>query len=1135
MVLDIPPPYHLKIFGVPEMSDPAGRPIKLRTRKQLALLTYLALDARYRPVSRAKLVDLLWPDVPVQKGSHSLSQAFTAIRHALGQEALLTGPGTVRLAADVVTDLDLVEREFDQLPVDAEPLLEFDTCAGVEYAHWVDSVRARVGRKIREVLLNELRHYRREGKLDRVRERATALYDVDPYNDDAALALAETALVNDERSIAVELLQSHANSLRIDRGVEPSAEIARLLHQLKDGHQEPDRPLYQAARREEFVGRDSIISKLEAIWSDVRDDKSRSCLITGSPGIGKTSILNRFAATVAARQWPVFKVACHKMGRRVPYAAVADLLHNICAEPAVSGTEPLWLAEASRVVPELKSMYPGIPDPINIESDSVRFRVAEAIYRMLEAVAEGAPMLVALDDIQNLDDASRDVLFVLFRKLNSQAVLILTSASSPETGHVDPLDVTSTDTTERQHVLEIPPLDRQNSEELLGRLMGVSAKSSDTANGMDIQGRILQLSQGNPHLLEVLVLDWKEHGENALAAFDKRRSGRTHWHPPETLKRVFARQYKGVSQHARHLLELLAVAGRRVSVNTAGEMLDLPTAKTDACAIELVEKGLVRFENGRLTIKNELHQAYAVSCMSDDARRYFHALLAKHSADDPEERGVRVELERAYHLINAEMLEEAVDLVLQVADEAVANGAATEVEQLIELVLEVCGEHYRPELHLALAVALATQARHAAALSALETWEAAAQDAAAHAEAACLRTEILFRGGLGDQPAITASAATAVSTARKYGRNETLVRALQNQAEVAYAWVDFATLHSIAKEARITARSASDRTARAMAFMTQGYCHLVLREFEAAAGAFRESDYILADLDSKPTRRRALNGLGICLTGLGKFTEAETVLRLSTDCALQIDDPVAIANCLNNLGYLYMAKAMYARARECFREAIDRRSDIPSPHNLTNILTNAATLSLALGNRAEARNLVARALNAAKASNRWRDHVDYLAMHADLLLSGGRIDEALDLVDRIIGIMNASRQDSEFDVGRLARLRRLLVFSRSGYDEMVQFSKNSPLQYEKARLENRLEIECTEAWAAQQAGVGDDARRIRVLDEIRTAGLYGLLAQLRVLRVTPFELDAQPGETSAQMVARIFLHQSPDQVPDSVF
>ncbi len=579
----MPPPYHLKIFGVPEMSDPAGRPIKLRTRKQLALLTYLAVDARYRPVSRAKLVDLLWPDVPEQKGSHSLSQAFTAIRHALGHEALLSEPGTVRLAADVVTDLDLVEREFDQLPVDAEPLLEFDTCAGVEYAHWVDSVRARAARKIREVLLNELRHYRREGKLDRVRERATALYDVDPYNDDAALALAETALVNDERSLAVELLQSHANSLRIDRGLEPSAEIARLLRRLRDGHQEPDKPLYQAARREEFVGRDSIISRLEAIWGDVRNDKSRSCLITGSPGIGKTSILNRFAATVAARQWPVFKVTCHKMGRRVPYAAVADLLHDICAEPAVSGAEPLWLAEASRVVPELKSMYPGIPDPINIESESVRFRVAEAIYRMLEAVAEGAPMLVALDDIQNLDDASRDVLFVLFRRLNSQAVLILTSASSPEAGRVDPLDVTSTDTTERQHVLEIPPLDRQNSEELLSRLMGVSTKSSHTANGTDVRGRILQLSQGNPHLLEVLVLDWKEHGENALAAFDKRRSGRTHWHPPETLKRVFARQYKGISQQARHLLELLAVAGRGVSVNTAGEILDLPTAKTDAC------------------------------------------------------------------------------------------------------------------------------------------------------------------------------------------------------------------------------------------------------------------------------------------------------------------------------------------------------------------------------------------------------------------------------------------------------------------------------------------------------------------------------------------------------------------------
>ena len=1130
----MPPPYHLKIFGVPEMSDPAGRPIKLRTRKQLALLTYLAVDARYRPVSRAKLVDLLWPDVSQQKGSHSLSQAFTAIRHALGQEALLTEPGTVRLAADVVTDLDLVEREFDQLPVDAEPLLEFDTCAGVEYAHWVDSVRARAGRKIREVLLNELRRYRREGKLDRVRERATALYDVDPYNDDAALALAETALVNDERSIAVELLQSHANSRRIDRGLEPNAEIAWLLRQLKDGHREPDKPMYQAARNEEFVGRDSIISRLEAIWGDVRNDKSRSCLITGSPGIGKTSILNRFAATVAARQWPVFKVTCHKMGRRVPYAAVADLLHDICAEPAVSGTEPLWLAEASRVVPELKSMYPGIPDPINIESESVRFRVAEAVYRMLEAVAEGAPMLVALDDIQNLDDASRDVLFVLFRRLNSQAVLILTSASSPEAGRVDPLDVTSTDTTERQHVLEIPPLDRQNSEELLSRLMGVSTKSSDTANGTDVTGRILQLSQGNPHLLEVLVLDWKEHGENALAAFDKRRSGRTHWHPPETLKRVFARQYQGISQQARHLLELLAVAGRGVSVNTAGEILDLPTAMTDACAIELVEKGLVRFEHGRLTIKNELHQAYAVSCMSDDAGRYFHALLAKHSADDPEERGVRGELERAYHLINAEMLEEAVDLVLQISDAAVCRGAAPEAQKLIETTLEACGDLYRPELHLHLAKSLVTQARYQAALNALDIWESQSEEIRHNADALTMRAEIIYKGRLASSDVICTNASLAFRAAQSSGSHESILRSLQLRAEVAYMLNDRSALLELPSEARIIGAKTSDIKSKALALLTEGYCHLVTGQLRPSIRAFTGSERLLSKLSEATTRRHALNGLGITLTGIGEFQKAAESFRKAIAIARGTGDSPGIGNCLSNLAILYTDLGRFKDGRECIREALQLENLSTAPTIHANVYQNATLIALCLGNQSQATELLQIA-ETRTTLEMPRDRVEFLIAKADYFLALGKRDSAWEIIEEVRATMSGEDCLLGIDCGRLGRLLRLHILETKGYDEMLALSHNSPIPHEFSRVSNKLEIKCTEMWAAKREGLVTAQELAPLKDDVERTGLYGILAQLLVFDIRPFELDLRAGESSARTVARIFLHQPPNQVPDSVF
>ncbi len=313
--------------------------------------------------------------------------------------------------------------------------------------------------------------------------------------------------------------------------------------------------------------------------------------------------------------------------------------------------------------------------------------------------------------------------------------------------------------------------------------------------------------------------------------------------------------------------------------------------------------------------------------------------------------------------------------------------------------------------------------------------------------------------------------------------------------------------------------------------MTCGYCLLVLREFEAAAEAFRGSD-LLSEGQLKPVRRRALNGLGICLTGLGQFEEAEKALISSSNCAREIADPVATSNSINNLGCLYMARGLFLQARTCFRTAIEDREGITSPHAITNVLANAAELAIVLANRPEAEMFESRADESARRSGLWRDRVVCLLIKADICLAQGRVSDAWDLVDKISKIMRESRQDLECDQGRLARLRRLSILSEMGYEEMLRFT---PPLYEKARLEDRLEIKCTELWAAQQAGTSDDEAVALLLNEIESAGLYGLLARLHALHIMPFELDAQPGEASAQMVARIFLHQSPDQVPDSVF
>src|SRR5206468_6852996 len=95
--------FQLQLFGSPQLVR--GRSlVRFRTKKHLAVLLYLHFEGRARAISRDRLVELLWPDVPADKGRHSLSQALLAIRSRLGTDAVTGREQDVTLLAELQSD-----------------------------------------------------------------------------------------------------------------------------------------------------------------------------------------------------------------------------------------------------------------------------------------------------------------------------------------------------------------------------------------------------------------------------------------------------------------------------------------------------------------------------------------------------------------------------------------------------------------------------------------------------------------------------------------------------------------------------------------------------------------------------------------------------------------------------------------------------------------------------------------------------------------------------------------------------------------------------------------------------------------------------------------------------------------------
>src|SRR5256885_12600788 len=114
------------------------------------------------------------------------------------------------------------------------------------------------------------------------------------------------------------------------------------------------------------------------------------------------------------------------MGGRLPYQPLVEARRpGREAENAPEDLlEDLWLAELSRLLPELRVRYPDLPAPTGDEL-TAKMRLFEAVARLFDALARLAPLVLLLDDLHWVDGASLDLLRYLGRHWSQHGSRVL--------------------------------------------------------------------------------------------------------------------------------------------------------------------------------------------------------------------------------------------------------------------------------------------------------------------------------------------------------------------------------------------------------------------------------------------------------------------------------------------------------------------------------------------------------------------------------------------------------------------------------------------------------------------------------------------------------------------------------------
>ena len=434
------PELSLRLCGRVSIAGAGVRPeVASVGAKSLALLAYLSLEPG--PHSRDKLATLLWGDYPDAKAKMSLRQALVHLRDAV-PNALRADRAAVELAeavdCDVTTFLSLAKvspRAAADIPVTGFlEGLALRHCPAFE--EWADGIRAMLVRRSAEV------HAAAAREAIATRQWADAVRfagrwaEIAPGTTGPTLALMEAHFMAGDHAAAIDAFTRYRDHLSRETGEAPDGSISTLLARITAAAA-GTRPRRQATEEwyatspsfeGSLVGRGVEWDALSRAWSKVTRGHARVALVDGDAGVGKSRLAADFLRWVTTEGGTVLRGRAYDVRGGVPFGAIIEALRSALDAPGLAGTDPQWLAEVARVVPELRTRFRGLGDGTPTTAD--RWRLFEAVGQLLIALGEEAPVAVLIDDLQWCDADSCTLLHSLIRSLEKVPILWCLTFSS---------------------------------------------------------------------------------------------------------------------------------------------------------------------------------------------------------------------------------------------------------------------------------------------------------------------------------------------------------------------------------------------------------------------------------------------------------------------------------------------------------------------------------------------------------------------------------------------------------------------------------------------------------------------------------------------------------------------------------
>ena len=367
-----------------------------------------------------------------------------------------------------------------------------------------------------------------------------------------------------------------------------------------------------------LVGREAELAQL-----DRAVQAGRHVLVLGEVGIGKTRLVAQAAQAARAAGAVVAEAACLPLDVRLPLLPVIEIFRDLdrtLGRPAfaefLAGLPAPAVDELARLVPEVVG-HQADPDPLPA-GEWQRQRLFAALALVLSRLAADRPAVLVVEDLHWSDPATLDLLTYLRIAASGQISLVVTCRS--DEAPLDPLVARWVEQARRPQTvrLELAGLDQPAIAELAGRALGRTPPAG-------LIEELHRRTEGNPYFAEELLAA-------AVAAGDQRQALALTRQPPRALAELLLARSRRVSDPARAVLRVLAVAGRPVPETAVARVTGMPPAAVTAALHELVDARLALPDRARPELGCRVRHALLAEAVAGDLladeRRAAHAGIA---------------------------------------------------------------------------------------------------------------------------------------------------------------------------------------------------------------------------------------------------------------------------------------------------------------------------------------------------------------------------------------------------------------------------------------------------------------------------------------------------------------------------